>query len=423
MRQRIKIFNLLLITILAATLGCDSNTKKIEAKKGPDHFLFVESSNGLPSTNQWRQNIAFYDVNGDGHMDILAPPPRKAPKGDGKPVVWHGNGKGEWSESQLDVPSDFPGGYGGITVSDFNNDGIADIALAIHGLGVKVLKGEGGARYVDFSDGLPSHKEFSSRALMSSDLDNDGIDDIVALSEGTSGDEVLSQYGIWAFSRSNGTWRIHPIGGEKLRLLLTGDQLVAGDVNGDGNKDIAVTTSEHTKDLIVWIGDGKGGFTPFNKGLPQGKHYGSVDLVDLDKDGRDDLVASITGFGKDGWMVLKAFLSSPDGFKDVSDGLPTKEVFHSVRACDLDGDGSVEIIGGSAEGGIKIFSQKGNRWHEASVSGLPKKGLLRIYNVYCVDLNKDGYKDIAVNYALDRNNSGGIRVFFNVPNKTSPSGK
>lgn len=423
MRKRIKIFNLLLMTIFAATFGCDSNTKKTEAKKGTNQLLFVESSNGLPSTNQWRQNIAFYDVNGDGHMDILAPPPRKDPKGDGKPVVWHGNGKGEWSKSQLDVPSDFPGGYGGITVSDFNNDGIADIALAIHTGGVKVLKGEGGARYEDFSDGLPSHKEFSSRALVASDLNNDGIDDIVALSEGTSGDEVLSQYGIWAFYRSNGTWRSNPIGSEKLRLLLRGDQLVAGDVNGDGNRDIAVATRDHEKCLIVWIGDGKGGFTPFNKGLPQGKHYPSVDLVDLDKDGRDDLVASITGFGKDGWMVLKAFLSTPDGFKDVSDGLPTEEVFFSVRACDLDGDGSVEIIGGSAEGGIKIFSQKGNRWHEASVSGLPKKGLVRIYNVYCVDLNKDGYKDIAVNYALDRNNSGGIRVFLNVPNKISPSGK
>lgn len=423
MRKGIVIFDFLLITVLAATLGCDSDNGKIEAKKGRGELLFAESSNGLPSTHQWRHNIAFYDLDGDGYMDIVAPPPRKAPEGHERPVTWHGNGKGEWSKSRLDVPSDIPYDYGGITVSDFNGDGIADIALAMHGIGVKVLRGKGGGGYVDFSDGLPPHREFSSRALVSSDLNNDGIDDIVALSEGFSGKGVLSQNGIWAFYWSNGAWISDPIGSEELRRGLTGDQLVEGDVNGDGNRDIAVSSHEHTKDLIVWIGDGKGGFTPFNKGLPRGKHYPSVDLADLDKDGRDDLIASITGFGRKGMRALKAFLSRPDGFKDVSEGLPTEEVFFSVRACDLDGDGSVEIIGGSAEGGIKIFSQKGDRWHEASVSGLPNRGLVRLYNVYCVDLNRDGYKDIAVNYASGRNNSGGIRVFFYVPNKTSPGGK
>ena len=31
------------------------------------------------------------------------------------------------------------------------------------------------------------------------------------------------------------------------------------------------------------------------------------------------------------------------------------------------------------------------------------------------DINGDGYKDIALNYALQKENSGGIRVFLNVP--------
>lgn len=407
------------MTIFAVGSGCDSSTKKTDTKTETKQLVFVESSKGLPLTGQWRQNVAFYDINGDGHMDILAPPPRKDREGPGKPVVWYGNGKGEWTRSYLDVPQDFPNSYGGIAVSDLDGDGIADIAFALHGAGIKVLKGKGHPKYVDFSDGLPSQKEFTSRALALSDLDNDGVDDIVALSEGFSGAEG----GIWAFSRSNGTWKANPIGGKELRYGLRGDQVVTGDVNGDGNRDLAVMTSNHLKDLIVWIGDGKGGFTPFNTGLPRGKHYPSVDLVDLDKDGRSDLVASITGFGRKGMAAIKTFFSHPDGFKDASDGLPTDEVFYSVKGCDLNGDGSVEIVGGSGQGGIKIFSRKGDRWQETSVSGLPEKGLRKIYNVYCVDLNKDGFKDIAVNYALDRDNSGGIRVFFYVPDKTEPNGK
>jgi hypothetical protein len=180
----------------------------------------------------------------------------------------------------------------------------------------------------------------------------------------------------------------------------------------------------------VWIGDGKGGFSPFNKGLPQEKIYFSValedlnkdgrdDLVsvaleDLNKDGRDDLVANVSGFGRKGFFGLKAFLSKPVGFEDISEGLPVKEAYTAVDACDLDGDGTAEIIGGTAEGGLKIFAQKGNKWVEVNAAGLPREGMKKIYGVYCIDFNGDGYKDIAVNYA-SKHELGGIRVFFNVP--------
>ena len=406
------------MAIFAATHGCNADTIKTETKKEPNQFVFVEASNGLPLAGQWRQNVAFYDINTDGHMDILAPPARKSKEVG--PVVWYGNGKGEWSRSQLDMPTGSVDGYGGIVVSDFDDDGIADIAFGIHGAGIRVFKGVGGAKYVDFSDGLPLGKKFLSRALVASDLDNDGVDDIAAISEGFSSEE----HGAWVFYRTKDTWEAKPVGGEKLRSELWGEQVVAGDVNGDGNRDLAVSTSGRN-DRNVWSGDGKGGFTPFNKGLPREKHYSSVDLVDLNKDGRSDLVASITGFGKNGRLsAIRTFLGQPDGFKDASDGLPTtKEVFFSVRGCDLDGDGSVEIVGGSATEGIKIFSRKGTHWEKARVSGLPEKGLWRLYNVYCVDLNKDGFKDVAVNYAYGRDNSGAIRVFFYVPDKTKPNGK
>jgi hypothetical protein len=51
------------------------------------------------------------------------------------------------------------------------------------------------------------------------------------------------------------------------------------------------------------------------------------------------------------------------------------------------------------------------------VSGLPTEGLKTIYNVYCLDLNGDGLKDLALNYSLETTHSGGIRVFYNVTNQ------
>ncbi len=419
MRGTVCAVNFLWIIILVIGLGCDSGTRKLEDKQAKKELKFVDSSTGLPTSGQWRHSMTFFDINGDGYMDILAPPPRLASEGFKRPVVWYGNGKGKWSKSLLDVPPDTDYDYGGITVGDFDGNGIADVALAMHGIGVKAFRGKGRGKYVNFSDGIPSVREFSSRALVSADFNNDGISEIAAVSEAQFGKEFPTPTGVWVCYNSNNRWRCKPIGEKEEMAALFADQVVVGDINGDGNKDIAVASHVTFKDLIVWVGDGKGGFTLFKKGLPpQGKHiYGSVAIADINRDGRDDLIVCMIGVGQKGFSGLRAFLGGPDSFKEISEGLPSPRVFYAVDASDLDGDGSVEIVAGTEEGGLRIFSYNGSRWDEVSVSGLPTKGLLRTWGIYCVDLNGDGRKDIAVNYGSDVSGVGGVRVFLNAPGK------
>jgi len=396
-------------------LGCNRGDGRVAEKRGCLPFAFTEASQGLPSSGLWRQRLAFYDMNGDGHLDILAPPPRYTGPHYTGPVVWYGNGKGEWRESLPDVPDDTEYGYGGITASDFDGDGIPDIALAIHAAGLKALKGTGNGKYADLSDGLPRPGDFVSRALVTADFIGASKPCIVAVSEGKFGSASPEPRGILVCSRGEEGWRCEAASENKsLMSGLFADEIAAGDVNGDGRADLAVGSLAEEKNLIVWVNEGDGRFAPFNEGLPQEKIYLSVALEDLNGDGRDDLVANISGFGKEAYVGLKAFLSRESGFEDISEGLPVKEPYTVVAAGDMNNDGTVDIIGGTVAGGVKIFYQKDSRWEAADVIGLPTEGMRLIYGIYCVDLNGDGYRDIALNYASSQDDeAGGIRVFLN----------
>lgn len=405
----------LLLILLFMVLGCQKDSETGNETSGGKAFYFSEASEGLPESGLWRQGIDFYDLNGDGVKDIVAPPPRNGGEDYTGPVAWYGSPDRNWKESKLKVPADGFYDYGDVAVSDMDGDGIPDIVLAVHAAGLTGLKGSKDGTYEAFSGGFPSSKVFASRAVVSADFTGDGVNDIAAISEGKFGKNSPDPSGIRICSMREGKWTCWRAGDETEpeRAGLFADQMAVGDVNGDGKADVAVASLVLEKNLIVWINEGKGRFVPFNKGLPEKKIYFSVALKDLNGDGRDDLVANISGLGRENFVGVKAFLSTPDGFTDISEGLPVKEPYTMVDAADMDGNGTVEIIGGTVAGGIKIFCRKGERWVPVNVTGLPAEGMKQIYGLYCVDIDKDGHMDVAVNYASSQTDSGGIRVFLN----------
>ena len=406
----------LLLAHVAGFYGCNNNSQpsdSLNSKTSVKSLRFVESSAGLPITGQWRHGLSFYDINKDGNLDILAPPPRMVKESDRRPYIWLGNGKGEWSSVTPRVPADIPYDYGDIAGGDFNGDGIPDMALAMHMVGIRGLTGDGKERYTGFSKGLPG--DFATRALVSADFNNDGIEDVAAVSEADFGRSVKATgLGIRVCLGSSTGWQCRRVGGVEEVNWLFADKIITGDVNGDGNADLGIASLQHRADLIVWLGDGQGNFTPFNQELPTELHYPSVAFADVNGDGRDDLIASITGFGPDGVEVLKVFLSRENSFEDRSQGLPEDKVYSAVGAGDLDGDGVPEIVSSTPMGKISIFCLKDREWEKSSVSGLSDTHTGEIFNIYCVDVNRDGLDDIVFNH-YSENIGGGIRVFLTVP--------
>jgi hypothetical protein len=426
MRETYGVFARCLVILGILTfLGCESQNKDADTKsarevRSPYDHMFVNGSAGLPSGQQWRNGVAFYDMNGDGNLDIVSTPPRLSEEKEKVFWIWYGNGKGEWTGNPLKDLSnskDLPN-YGSIAAGDFNGDNVPDFAAAMHGVGMRTFMGTKDGRFENAKKGLPSYQNFPSRAVTCGDFNNDGLQDIAALTEYVSGVGFFESKGLMDCFYANGRWNCKQIWNpEKIGGLL-GDVLVTGDVNGDGNLDLGVASRNSRRSLIVWRGDGKGDFVPFNKGLPTGKHYSSIKLKDFNKDGFDDALISVSGPSNKDFKGVKIFLGGKDGFTEWSDGLPSGDSWsYFASAGDLNGDGDLEVVCTTREGGLKVYQIDGNHWKEMKVDGLPEKGLYRIFNIYCLDVNKDGLEDIAILHANAKDNTGGIKVFLSVSNK------
>jgi hypothetical protein len=363
---------------------------------GTPGLSFLNSSN--PVTAPKPNVIAAGDFNGDGIPDLAVSSSNPNPGGVVLSILL-GNGDGTFTETASPTVGLYPGS---ITVGDFNDDGIPDLAVtSLYEQTVTILLSNGDGT---FASSVPIlHMASAPESVAVGDLNSDGIADLA----------VVAGYSIKIFlGNGDGTFNATAASPKTGRAPIT---VAMGDFNGDGNVDLAVTNSLD-QTVTILLGKGDGTFTAAPVSLATGGSSCGLVVADFNGDGILDLAASNYDGEIDKSAVL-IFLGGGDGtFREVAAYAENGLNFQSMVVRDFNGDGVPDIAVAGFWDKVNVLLGKGDGSFASSTIPLAADISMGSGYLAAADFNGDGIPDLA---EPNQDLSGPVALLLAQPNQTA----
>ena len=329
-----------------------------------------------PQAYSWQIEVADFD--NDGAMDFF-----QGVDGGTTGRLFYGNGNGGFT--MVGIPSGLSRGLG-FTVIDVNSDGLLDL-IGMQDVGQSYL-----AVYLNQASRAWTAPQYFGPlpgpvdphgSPSAGDFDGDGDVDVVTLnylSATNTSDVVIFNGG------ANLTWTA------RILETLPGRWVVpiTGDLNDDGYLDIAIGGGASSEDLLLYLGDGSGGFQRQTIDLDHGAGgLNTLILGDIDDDGVTDIFAARGILNSpipsaDGFEVLFGMIpdTDGDGVPDDADNCPL-QANPSQEDSDFDSVGDVcDAVTYLFEGFFKPIDNEGGnqpkagrsisiKWYLTDLEGIP----------------------------------------------------